>query len=68
VYSVHDSADARSRLVTAFPITRASYQSYTQPSSLGDAMSIVTRYNAYVEGVSGKTWTGSRTFAPAPIR
>jgi hypothetical protein len=67
VYSVNDSGDGRSRLITAFPISTASMQSYSAASLLGDGMTISTQYNAWVDGLSGSTATGTRTLASLPL-
>jgi hypothetical protein len=57
VYSVRDS-DAR--LVTAFAIDAAARDKY-ESATLGDHVPITTQYNAWVEGLTGTTVTGSRT-------
>ncbi len=54
VYSVADSSEAGAKLVTAFPVTTAFVQQALDPSQLGEAMPITTRYNAYVDGVTGQ--------------
>ena len=55
VYSVLDSRADGPRLVTLFPVTTAFVQRALDPASLGEAMPITTRYNAFVEGVTGAT-------------
>ncbi len=64
VYSVHDTSDGRSRLITAFPISTSSFQTYTAPTLLGSNKSITTNYNAWVDGLSDTLSTGTRTLAP----
>jgi hypothetical protein len=59
VYSVLDSRADGPRLVTVFPVATSFVQRALEPASLGEAMPITTRYNAYVEGVTG---------APLPLR
>lgn len=58
VYSVRD-ADT-SRLVTMFPIDATSRARY-EAAPLGDRVPITTQYNAWVDGLTGTTVTGSRT-------
>lgn len=54
VYSVADSAAGGPKLVTAFPVATAFVQKTLDPTLLGSDRPIVTRYNAYVEGVTGQ--------------
>lgn len=62
IYSVLDSTKDGAKLITAFPVDRNFANRVVSPSGLGENQIIVTRYNAYVEGVSGVTppWTGTR--------
>jgi hypothetical protein len=60
VYSIHDSEDDRSRLITAFPITTGSFHNYTAATLMGDMKNVTTAYNAWVDGLSGLTKVGSR--------
>jgi hypothetical protein len=54
VYSVVDSSADGPRLVTAFPVGTAFVQKALAPGDLGEAMPITTRYNAFVNGVTGQ--------------
>jgi hypothetical protein len=42
-------------LITAFPVTSSFGAGVTQPGTLGDNQPIITRYNAYIPGVTGRT-------------
>ena len=53
VYSVSDSALQHAYLVTAFPVNDGFVKSVTDPVGLGENQPMQTRYNAYVEGVTG---------------
>jgi len=53
VYSVYDSGLRRAYLVTAFPVNSGFVQNATNPAGLGEGKVIQTRYNAYVEGITG---------------
>ncbi len=63
VYSVSDSQvdGGLPRLITAFPIELSFMQGALDPAKLGKDQPIVTRYNAFVPGVSGTSFKGSRT-------
>ena len=61
IYSVHDSVDGRSRLISAFPVGQTTVDKVTAIDKLGDDKAITTVYNAYVPGVSGIKLIGSRT-------
>jgi hypothetical protein len=52
VYSYVDSGEAK--LVTAFPVTASFGAGIMQPNTLGDNQPIITRYNAYIPGVTGR--------------
>ncbi len=54
VYSIADSSADGPRLVTAFPVGNAFVQKALAPGELGEAMPITTRYNAFVDGVTGQ--------------
>lgn len=60
VYSLVDSRDARASLITAFPVTAATLDEYTSPEALGDAVQLRTRFNAQVEGWTGRELIGER--------
>ncbi len=64
VYSVYDSALRRAYLVTAFPVNSGFVQSATAAGGLGADKPVQTRYNAYVEGLTGAAKVkGSRAVA-----
>ncbi len=60
VYSVKDSAGPHARLVTAFPVAEGFVKNALDPEYLGGGKPVQTRYNAWVEGFSGKI-KGSRS-------
>lgn len=61
IYSVYDSAQNRASLITAFPVGGAFVRNVTDPRGLGAGKPVRTRYNAWVEGLSGrKPFAGSR--------
>jgi len=53
IYSVYDSALKQAYLVTAFPVNAAFVQSVLDPGGLGPRKPVQTRYNAFVEGLTG---------------
>lgn len=53
VYSVYDSAAKQAYLVTAFPVDSAFVRRAVDPKGLGAGKPVKTRYNAYVQGVTG---------------
>jgi hypothetical protein len=59
IYAVRDSAEGRTRLISAFPVSNDSRAQALAASRMGDAQTITTQYNAYVEGL---------TNAPAPVQ
>jgi hypothetical protein len=63
VYSVLDSSEGNAKLVTLFPVQKSFVEMVLNPSGLGENRPIITRYNAYVEGVTDETLTGSRKLA-----
>jgi hypothetical protein len=52
VYSVYDSREGRSRLITAFPVNDAARAGAVDPAHLGEGHTITTQFNAFVEGVT----------------
>ncbi len=54
VYSVADSSVDGPRLVTAFPVGTSFVQKALEPRELGEALPITTRYNAFVDGLTGQ--------------
>jgi hypothetical protein len=65
VYSVHDGGP---KLITAFPVNRAFVARVLDPSGLGADKPVATRYNAYVEGLTGNASIGERRIAETPWR
>lgn len=63
IYSFRDSALKLPYLVTAFPIAKGFSDSALNPKGLGNDQTIITRYNAWVPGVteSKKTLAGNRS-------
>lgn len=53
VYSVSDSALKHAYLVTAFPVGEGFVKNAADPAGLGVDKPVQTRYNAYVEGLTG---------------
>jgi hypothetical protein len=64
IYSVYDSAARQAYLVSAFPVNAGFVQNALDPSGLGPAKPVQTRYNAHVEGLTGAgRFTGTRETA-----
>ena len=53
IYSVYDSAQKKASLVTAFPVAEAFVTTVLDPKGLGKGKPVQTRYNAWVDGLSG---------------
>lgn len=53
VYSVHDSAAGQASLITAFPVAQSFVDNVAAAGGLGKDKPVQTRYNAYVEGLTG---------------
>ena len=63
VYSVWNGPRLGSQLISAFPAAKDSLGELTSEDNLGDGVDIRTRYNAYVEGLTGRCLTGRRFWA-----
>lgn len=63
VYSVCDPATSQPKLITAFPVAADFVHRTLNPKDLGSNLSITTRYNAYVDGLSGSVKKGTRSVA-----
>ena len=61
IYSVEDSIQPGAQLVTLFPVGPATIEELTLPERFGLAVEIRTRFNAFVEGVSGRVLVGRRS-------
>ena len=59
IYSIFDSL-LGARLITAFPVQTSFGDGLVKPGTLGDSQEITTRYNAYINGLSGKKILGNR--------
>ncbi len=62
VYSIRDSAEKLPYLISAFPIARGFSDGALKPETLGAAKPVVTKYNAFVSGItdSKSPLTGTR--------
>jgi hypothetical protein len=58
VYSV--VSNGLVQLITGFPVGQGFVDSTLNKDNLGDDKPIITRYNAFVDGISGNNFTGSR--------
>jgi hypothetical protein len=61
VYSIQSSPESSPLLITVFPVEAGFVKNAVNPSGLGEGKAVSTRYNAHVEGVTGKQWTGKRS-------
>jgi hypothetical protein len=69
VYSVLDPSNGGETLVTAFPVAQSFVDMATAADGLGEGKPVQTRYNGFVEGVTGAILTGTRKMvATAPLR
>jgi hypothetical protein len=64
VYSVHDSAQPHTALISGFPIAAGFANGALNPAKAGEGKKIITRYNAFVKDVTGKTFTGTVRITP----
>lgn len=60
IYSVADASALGDVLITVFPVTQSFVDLVTRADNLGDGKPVQTRYNGFVEGVTGAKLTGSR--------
>jgi hypothetical protein len=67
IYSIADqriipgrALTSSSQLITAFPVEASFVETVLKPEGLGEDKPIITRYNAYVEGLSFKALSGTR--------
>lgn len=60
IYSVVDPQLGGARLITAFPVEKSFYEKAIHSDGLGPDKPVMTRYNAYIEGLSGKEFKGER--------
>ncbi len=64
VYSITDSDGEGRKLITVFPMTDAAADAVFTPANLGPDKTVVTRYNAYVPGLTGSAKMGRRIVSP----
>lgn len=60
IYSVFDSRESGAKLITAFPVAASFADAVFLPKGLGEKKKVTTRYNGYVEGMTGRSFVGSR--------
>ncbi len=60
IYSIYDSKDDKAVLITLFPVNKSFVERMTDSKTLGGHKTVKTRYNAWVEGFSGKKFKGVR--------
>ena len=61
VYSIRDTEDHNHvRVISAFPVAESFAAGVFAANLMGDNQPIVTKYNAFVAGLTGKTIVGSR--------
>lgn len=60
VYSIVDPSNGGEVLITAFPVNQAFVDLVTKTENLGEGKPVQTRYNGFVEGVTGVQLTGTR--------
>lgn len=53
IYSYRDETAGRAYLITAFPVARGFAESLLDPKGLGEGKPVSTRYNGFVDGVTG---------------
>ena len=66
IYSIQERLQDAPKLITAFPIQKSFAQNLMDKKNMVNQIPITTRYNGYIQGLSGKTVLGSRKLiAPA---
>jgi hypothetical protein len=58
IYSFLEQGEPK--LITAFPVAQGFVDRALSPKDLGENQPIMTRYNAYIEGLTGKIHHGTR--------
>lgn len=61
VYWVRDSREKNAQLITAFPVSRAFATDILDDASFGKRRPIRTRFNGFVNGITGRTVNGTRS-------
>ena len=66
IYSIVDSADATAKLITAFPVGANFAEGVFAAALLGENQPVISRYNGYINGLTGVTppLLGSRFETP----
>jgi hypothetical protein len=64
VYSISDPLTGGDLLITAFPVDQKFANTATDENGLGKDKLVQTRYNAFVEGVTGTSHKGVRRIVP----
>lgn len=65
IYSIVDPELGGAKLVTAFPVDTAFVEKTLNPENLGKEKTVLARFNAFVEGLSGKELKGERQVIPS---
>ena len=62
IYSWFDPSDGRTRLVTGLPVANAAVESLLNTDNLGDGITVSSRHDGYIEGLTGavEPLSGSR--------
>jgi hypothetical protein len=55
IYSVLDSASPGAKLITLFPVGQETVDQILDPDRLGEGKPVISRYNAFVPGLTGAT-------------
>ncbi len=66
VYSIHDSMEKGAVLISGFPVNSEFVKSITSSENIGENKPIQLKYNAYLEGVWGRSFSGSRKVISVP--
>lgn len=60
IYSIDDPLNGGPKLITAFPVEASFVDRVFNPATLGENQPVITRYNGFVEGLTGQEFKGSR--------
>ena len=63
IYSIDDPRESCRQLVTAFPVTSDFVTGMTSADAVGDEVPVRTRFNAFVEGLTGTECRGRRVIS-----
>lgn len=67
IYSYLDKKLKKEWIITAFPITKRTYEGLLLPQTLGDNQVITQKYNAFIEGVKSPS-KGKRIILKVPLK